>query len=40
MLQAGAFHLNVVDESQRHLGALTLENMLTAAHAAGVEVST
>jgi len=40
MLQAGAFHLNVIDESLRRLGALTLENMLTAAHAAGVEAST
>jgi len=36
MLSAGAFHLNVVDESHKQLGALTLESMLTAAHAAGV----
>ena len=40
MLHAGAFHLNVVDESQRRIGALTLENMLAAAHAAGVGSAT
>jgi osmoprotectant transport system ATP-binding protein len=33
MLAAGVFHLNVVDESNRRLGALTAEAMLTAAHA-------
>jgi osmoprotectant transport system ATP-binding protein len=40
MLHAGTFHLDVVDESQRRLGALTLENMLAAAHAAGVGSAT
>ena len=40
MLHAGVFHLRVIDESGRHLGALTLENMLTAAHAAEVVAAT
>jgi osmoprotectant transport system ATP-binding protein len=35
MLAAGSFELRVVDESGKQLGTLTLENMLTAAHAAG-----
>ncbi|HEV2878512.1 MAG TPA: ABC transporter ATP-binding protein, partial [Candidatus Eremiobacteraceae bacterium] len=39
MLSAGSFELRVVDEPGKHLGTLTLENMLTAAHAAGTAVS-
>jgi osmoprotectant transport system ATP-binding protein len=40
MLQAGVFHLRVVDSSGKQLGALTLESMLTAAHTASMEAAT
>src|SRR6202023_472878 len=40
MLQTGAFHLHVVDESHQRIGALTLENMLAAAHAVGLGTAT